>query len=73
MKKEYLQPRLHIIGYAIELPLLDMSMTVYSDPGDDTQEGDPTVGEIEDLLAKPGIIYDAWEDDDKEIDFHTEV
>ena len=40
-------------------------MTVYSEPGNDTQEGDPTVGEIEDLLAKPSIIYDAWEDDDK--------
>ena len=35
-----------------------------------TDEEDET-DKFEDLLAKPGIIYDAWEDDDKEIDFHT--
>ncbi len=64
MKKEYLQPRLNIIGYSIELPLLDMSMTVYSD------DDDPTEDDFDNLLAKK--IYDAWEDDDKEIDFHTD-
>lgn len=64
MKKEYLQPRLNIIGYAIELPLLDMSMTVYSD------DDDPTEDDLDNLLAKK--IYDVWEDDDKEIDFHTD-
>ncbi len=63
MKKEYLQPRLNIIGYSIELPLLDMSMTVYSD------DDDPTEDDFDNLLAKK--IYDVWEDDDKEIDFHT--
>lgn len=63
MKKEYLQPRLNIIGYSIELPLLDMSMTVYSD------DDDPTEDDLDNLLAKK--IYDVWEDDDKEIDFHT--
>ena len=65
--KEYMQPRLNIIGYSFELPLLDMSMTVNSDSNDDN------VDDFEDLLAKPGIIYDAWEDEDKEIDFHTDV
>ena len=64
MKKEYLQPRLNIIGYSIELPLLDMSMTVYSD------DDDPTEDDLDNLLAKK--IYDVWEDDDKEIDFHTD-
>lgn len=64
MKKEYLQPRLNIIGYSIELPLLDMSMTVYSD------DDDPTEDDFDNLLAKK--IYDVWEDDDKEIDFHTD-
>lgn len=63
MKKEYLQPRLNIIGYSIELPLLDMSMTVYSDDNDETED------DLDNLLAKK--IYDVWEDDDKEIDFHT--
>ena len=64
MKIEYLQPRLNIIGYSIELPLLDMSMTVYSD------DDDPTEDDFDNLLAKK--IYDVWEDDDKEIDFHTD-
>lgn len=64
MKKEYLQPRLNIIGYSIELPLLDMSMTVYSDDNDETED------DFDNLLAKK--IYDVWEDDDKEIDFHTD-
>ncbi len=64
MKKEYLQPRLNIIGYSIELPLLDMSMTVYSD------DDDPTEDDFDNLLAKQ--LYDVWEDDDKEIDFHTD-
>ena len=64
MKKEYLQPRLNIIGYSIELPLLDMSMTVYSD------DDDPTEDDFDNLLAQK--IYDVWEDDDKEIDFHTD-
>ena len=64
MKKEYLQPRLNIIGYSIELPLLDMSMTVYSDDNDETED------DLDNLLAKK--IYDVWEDDDKEIDFHTD-
>lgn len=64
MKKEYLQPRLNIIGYSIELPLLDMSMTVYSD------DDDPTEDDFDNLLAKK--IYDVWEDDDKETDFHTD-
>lgn len=67
MKKEYLQPRLNIIDYSVEQSLLDLSMPVYSD------EEDPTVEDFDDLLAKPGIIYDAWEDEDKEIDFHTDV
>ena len=67
MKKEYMQPRLNIIGYSFELPLLDMSMTVNSDSNDDNED------DFDDLLAKPGIIYDAWEDEDKEIDFHTDV
>ena len=64
MKKEYLQPRLNIIGYSIELPLLDMSMTVYSGDNDETED------DFDNLLAKK--IYDVWEDDDKEIDFHTD-
>ena len=62
-----MQPRLNIIGYSFELPLLDMSMTVNSDSNDDNED------DFDDLLAKPGIIYDAWEDEDKEIDFHTDV
>jgi hypothetical protein len=66
MKKEYLQPRLNIIGYSIEKSLLDLSMPVYSD------EGDPTVEDIDDLLAKPTNLYDVWDDDKEKLDFHTE-
>ena len=54
-----------------------MSNTVTLPVGDGGTSGTPDsnddVSEFEDLLAKPGIIYDAWEDDDKEIDFHTDV
>lgn len=39
-------------------------MTVYSD------DDDPTEDDFDNLLAKK--IYDVWEDDDKEIDFHTD-
>lgn len=66
MKKEYLQPRLNIISYSIEKSLLDLSMPVYSD------EGDPTVEDIDDLLAKPTNLYDVWDDDKEKLDFHTE-
>ena len=53
-----------------------MSNTKYMDiynggTSGNTGEGDET-DDFDDLLAKPGIIYDAWEDDDKEIDFHTD-
>ncbi|MBR5730273.1 MAG: hypothetical protein IKX61_08740 [Prevotella sp.] len=66
MKKEYLQPRLNIIGYSIEQPLLDLSMPVNSD------EGDPTVEDFDDLLAKPTTLYDVWDDDKEKLDFHTD-
>ena len=66
MKKEYLQPRLIIIGYSIEQPLLDLSMPVYSESGDED------VDDFDDLLAKPTNIYDVWEDDKEKLDFHTE-
>ncbi|MBQ6203556.1 MAG: hypothetical protein IJK46_05620 [Prevotella sp.] len=66
MKKEYLQPRLNIIGYSIEQPLLALSLTVNSD------EGDPKVDGFDDLLAKPTILYDVWDDDSEKLDFHTD-
>lgn len=54
-----------------------MSNTVTLPVADGGTSGTPNsedyVKEFEDLLAKPGIIYDAWEDEDKEIDFHTDV
>ena len=75
MKKTYLQPETESLEIRDHQPL--MSNTVTLPVGDGGTSGTPDsnddVSEFEDLLAKPGIIYDAWEDDDKEIDFHTDV
>lgn len=32
----------------------------------------PVVEEPGEILAKPTILYDVWEDEDKETDFHTD-
>ena len=73
MKKKYLKPETESLEIRDNQPL--MSNTVTLPVGDGGTSGTPDsnddVSEFEDLLAKPGIIYDAWEDDDKEIDFHT--
>ena len=73
MKKTYLKPETESREIRDHQPL--MSNTVTLPVGDGGTSGTPDsnddVSEFEDLLAKPGIIYDAWEDDDKEIDFHT--
>ena len=51
-----------------------MSNTKYMDVYNGGTSGTPEdIDDLDDLLAKPGIIYDAWEDEDKEIDFHTDV
>lgn len=74
MKKTYLKPETESLEIRDNQPL--MSNTVTLPVGDGGTSGTPDsnddVSEFEDLLAKPGIIYDAWEDDDKEIDFHTD-
>ena len=49
----------------VTLPVADGGNNETPNPNDD-------VDDFDDLLAKPGIIYDAWEDEDKEIDFHTD-
>lgn len=73
MKKTYLKPETESLEIRDNQPL--MSNTVTLPVGDGGTSGTPDsndeVSEFEDLLAKPGIIYDAWEDDDKEFDFHT--
>ena len=73
MKKTYLKPETESLEIRDNQPL--MSNTVTLPVGDGGTSGTPDsnddVSEFEDLLAKPGIIYDAWEDDDKEIDFNT--
>ena len=75
MKKTYLKPETESLEIRDNQPL--MSNTVTLPVGDGGTSGTPDsnddVSEFEDLLAKPCIIYDAWEDDDKEIDFHTDV
>ena len=74
MKKTYLKPETESLEIRDHQPL--MSNTVTLPVGDGGTSGTPDsnddVSEFEDLLAKPGIIYDAWEDEDKEIDFHTD-
>lgn len=68
MKKVYLQPRLKLTDALIEQPMMAVSdLNVYNKPGDDTINEE----DYDNMLAKPGTLYDVWEDDDKEIDFHT--
>lgn len=55
-----------LMNNTVTLPVADGGNNGSPDPNDD-------VDDFGDLLAKPGIIYDAWEDEDKEIDFHTDV
>ena len=55
-----------LMNNTVTLPVTDGGENGTPDPNDD-------VDDFGDLLAKPGIIYDAWEDEDKEIDFHTDV
>lgn len=50
-----------------------MSNTEYMNVYNGGNSGTPEdIDDLDELLAKPGIIYDAWEDEDKEIDFHTD-
>lgn len=72
MKKTYLQPETESLEIRDYEPL--MSNTKYMDVYNGGTSGTPEdIDDLDDLLAKPGIIYDAWEDEDKEIDFHTDV
>ena len=75
MKKTYLQPETESLEIRDHQPLMSNTVTLPAFNGGTsgtTGEEDET-DNFDDLLAKPGIIYDAWEDDDKEIDFHTDV
>lgn len=73
MKKTYLQPEMTCLEIRDNQPLMSNTVTLPVGDGGNNGSPDPNddVDDFEDLLAKPGIIYDAWEDDDKEIDFHT--
>lgn len=75
MKKTYLQPETSSLEIRDHQPLMSNTVTLPVGDGGNNETPKPKddVSEFEDLLAKPGIIYDAWEDDDKEIDFHTDV
>ncbi len=75
MKKTYLQPEMASLEIRDNQPLMNNTVTLpVADGGNNgTPDPDDDVDDFGDLLAKPGIIYDAWEDDDKEIDFHTDV
>lgn len=69
MKKVYLQPRLKLTNACIEHPMLVVSdINLYNKPGEDTIGDD----DYDNMLAKPTALYDVWEDDDKETDFHTD-
>lgn len=75
MKKTYLQPEMTCLEIRDHQPLMSNTeyMNVYNGGTSGNTGDEDEVSEFEDLLAKPGIIYDAWEDEDKEIDFHTDV
>lgn len=75
MKKTYLQPETESLEIRDHQPLMSNTVTLPVGDGgtSGTSDSNDDVSEFEDLLAKPGIIYDAWEDEDKEIDFHTDV
>ena len=53
-----------------------MSNTVTLPVGDGGNSGVPNedddVSEFDDLLAKPTILYDVWDDDKENLDFHTD-
>ena len=71
MKKAYLQPETESLEIRDYEPL--MSNTKYMDVYNGGNSGTPEdIDDLDELLAKPGIIYDAWEDEDKEIDFQTD-
>lgn len=68
MKKVYLQPQIKLAYAIIERPILVVStIDVENKPGDQTIDDN----DYDNMLAKPTALYDVWEDDDKEIDFHT--
>ena len=75
MKKTYLKPETESLEIRDNQPLMSNTVTLLVGDGgtSGTPDSNDDVSEFEDLLAKPGIIYDAWEDEDKEIDFHTDV
>ena len=75
MKKTYLQPETESLEIREHQPLMRKTVNLpVADGGNKgTPDPDDDVDDFGDLLAKPGIIYDAWEDEDKEIDFHTDV
>ena len=74
MKKTYLQPETASLKIRDHQPL--MSNTVTLPVGDGGNSGTPNedddVSEFDDLLAKPTILYDVWDDDKENLDFHTD-
>ena len=75
MKKTYLKPETESLEIRDNQPLMSNTVTLPVADGGNNETPNPNddVDDFDDLLAKPGIIYDAWEDEDKEIDFHTDV
>ena len=59
MKISYIKPNTKWV----ELIDRESELDVTSLPVADKEEDD-TIDDYDDLLAKPGIIYDAWEDED---------
>ena len=69
MKKIYITPCLKKT-ILMEEELLDVTSIPVYDKELPTGGGD--INDHDDLLAKPTTLYDVWEDEDKEIDFHTD-
>lgn len=75
MKKTYLQPEMASLEIRDHQSLMSNTeyLPAFNGGTSGTTDEEDETDKFEDLLAKPGIIYDAWEDEDKEIDFHTDV
>jgi hypothetical protein len=72
MKKKYCQPKATLVELTdMHSEMEDTTMPIYTSINGGGNH--PVVEEPGEILAKPTTLYDVWEDEDKEIDFHTDV
>lgn len=72
MKKKYSQPKAMLVELTdMHSEMEETTMPIYTSINGGGNQ--PVVEEPGEILSKPTTLYDVWDDEDKEIDFNTDV